>query len=406
MEDPPWRPPDRDERGSDEAPTCRKRAAQGATGCRWCGPWRDVSQRSAKAGSRLGCPVCNTDRSEEGILWISEKGLGSPSLAFLVWGLAPLFWNLLSSVPALELLAHRIVWSIPLLFAIIAGRRRLGVLRDSFRSPGTAATAFAGGVLLSVNWGVFVWAVTADHIVDASLGYFINPLVSVALGVIVLREHLRPAPAPCRCYRSRWCCRHDGLRRCCALDISHPRVLVRDLRPFEETTECRPSVRRPVHGKPRSSLRPRSSIWQCWPEKGKALSAYHRRQHFFSSRQAQSRSLPWFSSPALRNGFRFPCSGFSSTSRRRCISSSGSSSSEKLSPEANGSPLPWCGSLSSSTPLTIRGPPRPFGGLPAPYTRWRTLGTRTSCSRPSSPGDDSDDRGRRSRCRSTPAPPR
>jgi len=122
-----------------------------------------------------------------------RKGAWLAVAAFLVWGLAPLFWNLLSSVPALELLAHRIVWSIPLLFAIIAGRRRLGVLRDSFRSPGTAATAFAGGVLLSVNWGVFVWAVTADHIVDASLGYFINPLVSVALGVIVLREHLRPA---------------------------------------------------------------------------------------------------------------------------------------------------------------------------------------------------------------------
>ena len=122
-----------------------------------------------------------------------QRGVWLAVSAFAFWGLAPLFWNLLSTVPALEILGHRIVWSLPLLFAIIAGRRRLGVLRDSFRNPGTAATALAGGILLAINWGVFVWAVTSDHIVEASLGYFINPLVSVALGVVVLRERLRPA---------------------------------------------------------------------------------------------------------------------------------------------------------------------------------------------------------------------
>ena len=122
-----------------------------------------------------------------------RKGAWLAVAAFVFWGLAPIFWNLLSSVPALEILGHRIIWSLPLLFAIIAGRRRLGVLRDSLRSPGTAATALAGGILLAINWGVFVWAVTNDHIVEASLGYFINPLVSVALGVVVLRERLKPA---------------------------------------------------------------------------------------------------------------------------------------------------------------------------------------------------------------------
>jgi len=122
-----------------------------------------------------------------------RKGVWLAVSAFAFWGLAPLFWNLLSSVPALEILGHRIIWSLPLLFAIIAGRRRLGLLHDSFRSPGTAATALAGGILLAINWGVFVWAVTTDHIVEASLGYFINPLVSVALGVVVLRERLKPA---------------------------------------------------------------------------------------------------------------------------------------------------------------------------------------------------------------------
>lgn len=119
-----------------------------------------------------------------------RKGIWLAVAAYSFWGLVPVFWKALDSVPALELLAHRILWSVPLLFLVIIARRHLGVLRDSFRTPGTAATALVGGVLLSINWGVFVWAITTNHIVEASLGYFINPLVSVALGVIVLREHL------------------------------------------------------------------------------------------------------------------------------------------------------------------------------------------------------------------------
>ncbi|MEA3510717.1 MAG: EamA family transporter RarD [Actinomycetota bacterium] len=119
-----------------------------------------------------------------------RKGIWLAVAAYSFWGLVPVFWKALDSVPALELLAHRILWSVPLLFLVIIARRHLGVLRDSFRTPGTAATALVGGVLLSINWGVFVWAITTSHIVEASLGYFINPLVSVALGVIVLREHL------------------------------------------------------------------------------------------------------------------------------------------------------------------------------------------------------------------------
>ena len=119
-----------------------------------------------------------------------RKGIWMAVVAYSFWGFVPIFWKALDSVPALELLAHRILWSVPILFLVIVGRRRLGILRDSFRTPGTAVTALAGGILLSINWGVFVWAVTTSHIVEASLGYFINPLVSVALGVIVLRERL------------------------------------------------------------------------------------------------------------------------------------------------------------------------------------------------------------------------
>ncbi len=119
-----------------------------------------------------------------------RKGIWLAVGAYSVWGVGPIFWKWLSSVPALQVLGHRIVWSVPLLFAIIVGRRRFGVLQASFRNRTTVVAALAGGILLALNWGIYVWAVSADHIVDASLGYFINPLVSVALGVIVLREHL------------------------------------------------------------------------------------------------------------------------------------------------------------------------------------------------------------------------
>lgn len=122
-----------------------------------------------------------------------RKGILLAVGAYFVWGLGPIFWNTLASVPALQILSHRILWSVPLLFAIIAGRRRLGVLATCLRSPQTAAVALVGGLLLATNWGVFVWAVNSDHIVDASLGYFINPLVSVALGVVVLGERLSGA---------------------------------------------------------------------------------------------------------------------------------------------------------------------------------------------------------------------
>lgn len=122
-----------------------------------------------------------------------RKGIWLAVAGYVFWGVIPIYWKALDSIPAVELLAHRIVWSVPLLLVLIAARRRLGVLRANLRTPPTVVTAVAAGLLLSVNWGVFVWAVTTDHIVEASLGYFINPLVSVALGVIVLREHLNAA---------------------------------------------------------------------------------------------------------------------------------------------------------------------------------------------------------------------
>lgn len=122
-----------------------------------------------------------------------RRGLWFGVAAYLVWGLSPIFWNLLDEVPSLEVLAHRVVWAIPILLLVIAVRGRWHELWKAAADRRTVALAIASGVLLSVNWGVFIWAVTSGHIVEASLGYFINPLVSVALGVAVLHERLRPA---------------------------------------------------------------------------------------------------------------------------------------------------------------------------------------------------------------------
>jgi chloramphenicol-sensitive protein RarD len=122
-----------------------------------------------------------------------RRGIWYGVAAYVLWGLSPIFWNLIEGVPAIEVLAHRVVWSIPVLIAAVAVRGRWPQLKAAASNRATVVVAVIAGTLLSINWGVFIWAVTSGRIVESSLGYFINPLVSVALGVIVLREHLRPA---------------------------------------------------------------------------------------------------------------------------------------------------------------------------------------------------------------------
>ncbi len=120
-----------------------------------------------------------------------RRGIWFGLAAYIFWGLTPLFWNLVST-DAASLLLHRTVWSVPILALIITLTRQWSVLRDGYRSWKSRLTTIAAAGLLAVNWGTFLWAVTNGHIVEASLGYFINPLVSVALGVVILKERLRP----------------------------------------------------------------------------------------------------------------------------------------------------------------------------------------------------------------------
>jgi chloramphenicol-sensitive protein RarD len=108
-----------------------------------------------------------------------------------MWGLFPLYWPLLEPAGAVEILAHRIVWSLVVMVAVVFAVRRTGRLRAVLASPRTRSILALGAVLITVNWGTYIWAVNNAHVVEASLGYFINPLVTVLMGVVILGERLR-----------------------------------------------------------------------------------------------------------------------------------------------------------------------------------------------------------------------
>ncbi len=122
-----------------------------------------------------------------------NKGVVSAIGAYLIWGVFPIYWKLLQEVPALEILSHRIVWSLVFVLALLAVRGELNGLRAAFRDRKTLLIYLAAGSLLSVNWLTYIWGVNAGYIVETSLGYFINPLVNVSIAVLVLREKLRLA---------------------------------------------------------------------------------------------------------------------------------------------------------------------------------------------------------------------
>jgi chloramphenicol-sensitive protein RarD len=118
-------------------------------------------------------------------------GLISGMTAYLMWGLFPIyFWVLKGKVTASEILAHRIIWSLPVVAAILFRRDALATIKPVFRERRTLGVLMISAVLIALNWLLFVVAIATDRLLEASLGYFINPLVSVALGMIFLRERL------------------------------------------------------------------------------------------------------------------------------------------------------------------------------------------------------------------------
>ena len=111
--------------------------------------------------------------------------------AYATWGFLPVYWKWLRHVPAPQLLSHRILWSFLCLFAVVMMTGRLNGFRKAIAVPRILHKYFLAAVLIGVNWLTYVWAVNAGFIVETSLGYFINPLLSVLMGVIFLRERLR-----------------------------------------------------------------------------------------------------------------------------------------------------------------------------------------------------------------------
>ncbi len=120
-----------------------------------------------------------------------NKGIWSGVAAYAMWGFFPIYWKLLQQVPALQLLGHRIGWSFGLLTIYILLSRQWDDFHAKAFNLKTIGIYAIAGVLLSINWLIYVWGVNAGFIVETSLGYFINPLLSVLFGVIFLRERLR-----------------------------------------------------------------------------------------------------------------------------------------------------------------------------------------------------------------------
>jgi chloramphenicol-sensitive protein RarD len=123
-------------------------------------------------------------------------GLAAAICAFTIWGVLPLYLKPLGHLPALEIMAHRIVWCCVLVFGWLALRGEVGLVRAALCCPSTRYRLVGSAVLISINWLIYVWSIGNGHVIDASLGYFINPLLNVVLGVLVLGERLTSAQKP------------------------------------------------------------------------------------------------------------------------------------------------------------------------------------------------------------------
>lgn len=122
----------------------------------------------------------------------ARRGLWITAATFALWGVVPVYWHLLQAVPSPHIIAHRIVWSTLLVVAWLVYSARLQWWRRIAAQPRALATLALSSLAIAFNWGLYIWAVNAGHVIETSLGYFINPLVNVLLGVLVLHERLRP----------------------------------------------------------------------------------------------------------------------------------------------------------------------------------------------------------------------
>ncbi len=121
----------------------------------------------------------------------SQRGVASAFLAYGLWGLFPIYFAALAPANAVEILAHRIIWTLLICAIVLVWWRDGAWIRELLRRPRLAVRVAVAALVIALNWGVYVWSVRVGRTTDAALGYFLNPLVTVALGVLVLRERLR-----------------------------------------------------------------------------------------------------------------------------------------------------------------------------------------------------------------------
>jgi chloramphenicol-sensitive protein RarD len=127
-----------------------------------------------------------TDRSHHD----APAGIACAALSYVLWGIAPLYWRLLDSVPPFEVTIHRIVWCALFVMAVAFFRGRMAQIFAIVRTPRLVGTLALTGCLISLNWTIYIYCVATRQLVEASLGYYINPLISVALGVLLFGEHM------------------------------------------------------------------------------------------------------------------------------------------------------------------------------------------------------------------------
>ncbi len=111
-------------------------------------------------------------------------------VTYLFWGVMPLYMKLVAHLPTVEVIAHRVIWSVPIAFAVLLIQRRLSDFKAAIKSPRTVAQAAIAAAFVSINWGVYVWAISVDRTLETALGYYINPLVTVLVGAVVLGEKM------------------------------------------------------------------------------------------------------------------------------------------------------------------------------------------------------------------------
>ena len=120
----------------------------------------------------------------------AQIGIGYALLAFRAWGFIPIYWKLLNTVPSMEILTHRMVWSVFFLLGLLAVQKRLGEFRELFHSPKYIFMLLGTATLLGGNWFVYIYGVNTNQVIETSLGYFISPLLVILLGAVFLRERL------------------------------------------------------------------------------------------------------------------------------------------------------------------------------------------------------------------------